>query len=813
MKLKVFIILFIFFFLFNAYQEPTSNYVTKFRNFITRDKDKLMDGVKEFRFISFAIPELSMQENPYWGINDTFSQEDAIKTIAIMGGKVTRPYVFSIKTKGKSTTHVLAPGVYNEECFKSFDNLLMLCNKYGVRLVVPFIDTWAWWGGITEFSAMRGKDKSEFWTDTQLKQDFKDLIKYVLNRKNTLTGIAYKDDPAILAWETGNELRQSTVDWTIEMAAYIKSIDPKHLVMDGRDGDHFQKCIDDPNIDIMTSHYYGSDFVKRFNADYNKIKGKKAFIVGEFGLVDNDEIQSLVNAIVDSGATGGMIWSLRQHDIEGGFRWHNEGGTKYYAYHYPGFSQGESYNEQFIVSLIHDAAYKINDLKVPPLAPPESAPVLLPIKSVSDIRWRGVVGARGYDVERANSLKGKWVVIGKNISDSVFDENFIINKKVRNPFENVEETIKYRILFQDHTTVAGKTYYYRIKAVNESGVSKYSNVEKIENSKVEYGIILDELDDFSKIKSRSKNLAFNKEFPEFFNNDSSRLIKKGDGNESIVYQTITDINSFQVIAYSGEKENFITIYASENGKQYNKLDAQTFSFKVDNVNKFRIIFQAESLPSSIKYLKIEIPGTVTSDLEIGKVVIGYGSMKAALIAPPKVFKYSGPVTIDDFEGYQGNDEGLKKNFTQNSGGGKLTLMLDKNNKSNGNYGLKYEYNFGSATYAGGSFNLNDSNWTGNDTINLWIKPDGSKNIFVIQFREANGEYWELRNTELLKGNAPQLLTISLTQFKQPQWGGKVDGKLDVSEIKEFSFFINKGDESTADSGTLYFDEIAIIKTK
>ncbi len=812
MKLKMFIILFVFFFLLNACQKPDNNNLSKFKNFITREKDKLMDGNKELRFISFAIPELSMQENPYWGINDTFSQEDAIKTIANMGGKVTRPYVFSIKTKGKSTTHVLAPGEYNEVCFKSFDYLLMLCNKYGVRLVVPFIDTWAWWGGITEFSAMRGKDKSEFWTDPRLKEDFKNLIKYVLNRKNTISGVVYKDDPAILAWETGNELRQSTALWTVEMAAYIKSIDPKHLVMDGRDIDHFQECIDDPNIDIMTSHYYGSDFVKRFNTDYNKIKGKKAFIVGEFGLVDNDEIKSLVNAIVDSRATGGMIWSLRQHDIDGGFRWHNEGGTKYYAYHYPGFPQGESYNEQFIVSLIREAAYKINKQKVPSLPAPDASPVLLPVKAVSDIRWRGVVGARGYNIERSENLKGKWVIIGKNISDSVFDENFIINKKVHNPFEKVDETIKYRILFQDHTAIAGKTYFYRVKAVNEFGMSKYSNIEKIENAIVEYGIILDDLEDFSKIESKSKDFAFNKKSPELFNFDRSRLIKKGNGKESIIYHTINDINSFQVIAYSGGKEIFISVFTSENGKEYNKLNPQVFLFNVDD-NKYRIIFQSESLPSSIKYLKIEIPETAASDLEIGKVMIGYGGMKVALVTPPKDFTYAGTVKVDDFESYQGSIESFKKNFSQNSGGGKLTLLLDKKVKSNGNYGLKYQYDFGTSTYAGGSINLTSINWTGNDTISLWIKPDGSKNIFVVQFREGNGEYWELRNTELLSEKTPQIINISLADFKQPPWGGKVDGKLDVSEIKEISFYINKGDGSTMDSGILFLDDIAVIMTK
>lgn len=65
----------------------------------------------------------------------------------------------------------------------------------------------------------------------------------MLTRVNSFTGIAYKDDPTIFAWELMNEPRcQSDLsgkpiqDWTAEMAAYVKSIDSKHLVEVGLEG-------------------------------------------------------------------------------------------------------------------------------------------------------------------------------------------------------------------------------------------------------------------------------------------------------------------------------------------------------------------------------------------------------------------------------------------------------------------------------------------------------------------------------------------------------------------------------------------------
>ena len=46
---------------------------------------------------------------------------------------------------------------------------------------------------------------------------------------------AYKDDPAILAWETGNELYYPTLPWTLELAKLIKQdIGAKQLIMDGK---------------------------------------------------------------------------------------------------------------------------------------------------------------------------------------------------------------------------------------------------------------------------------------------------------------------------------------------------------------------------------------------------------------------------------------------------------------------------------------------------------------------------------------------------------------------------------------------------
>jgi hypothetical protein len=56
-----------------------------------------------------------------------------------------------------------------------------------------------------------------------------------------VNGIAYKDDPKILAWQHGNELGgwdgpSPPADWTLELSALMKSFTPNTLVMDGTQG-------------------------------------------------------------------------------------------------------------------------------------------------------------------------------------------------------------------------------------------------------------------------------------------------------------------------------------------------------------------------------------------------------------------------------------------------------------------------------------------------------------------------------------------------------------------------------------------------
>lgn len=437
-------------------------------DFITRSGDKLKDGAKEFKFIGVNAMVLgSGDDSTVWRLQDPFTQEDYFKTANQMGFTALRSYTLAVKRATDPADikkHYMGPGSYGEDAFVVMDRALQLANKYHVRLIIPLIDKYKYAnGGTADFAAFRGMPESAFWTDETVKSDFKNFINYVVNRTNTLTGVKYKDDKAILCWETGNEIWPEYSDWTAEMAAYIKSVDPNHLVMDGRYSysGNIDWSIDDKNVDILNNHYYTGDYAARCDADRDYCRGKRPFIVGEFGNNTVQALQALTDRVVSNGTTGALYWAMRGHRPEGGYYWHN---YNWQALHWPGFPAMESeYGEISICDDLRSKAYQIRGLTLPDLPVPD-APGLLAISDVNHINWQGSAGAQRYDVERATSIDGPWTTVAQDVYDG-----------------NIHSISPYT-LFSDTTAPAGTALYYRVKAKNRNGdASGYSNVAYVYN--------------------------------------------------------------------------------------------------------------------------------------------------------------------------------------------------------------------------------------------------------------------------------------------------------------------------------------------
>lgn len=465
-----------------------------FEHFVTRRGDVLMDGEREFRFIGVNMPGLILPYDFTLGIEERmkppapWEQEDGFRTLDQMNARVVRWWNLPVRPPSlrdrPTWHHVQGPGEFNEESFRAIDNALALANRYRVRVIFCFTaEAGDYLGGIGTYAAWRGRKRAEFWTDPQVREDFKATLRYVLTRRNTVTGVEYRNDRAILCWEFGNELRTQPDAWAAEMARFIKSIDPNHLVMDARDS----RVPAEPlaEIDIYTRHYYGGDWVKNCAADRARLKGRRPFIVGEFGLsADVAMVERFLDEVIADGTSGALLWSMYFHHRDGGFYWHQIfTHPSLSSYHWPGFSSGAAHREKELLALLRRKAFAIEGRKAPPLPVP-SAPELLPIGDVPLISWRGSTGAGGYDIERAGSPDGPWTTIARDVSDA---------------------DTAYRPLFSDTSARTGGRYWYRIRARNESGLSAPSNV--VGPVQIKALCLADELKDFSLVAGRSDSLS------------------------------------------------------------------------------------------------------------------------------------------------------------------------------------------------------------------------------------------------------------------------------------------------------------------
>ena len=577
----------------------------QFKNFITVKGDKLMDGDAELRFISCNVPNLHYIEDylPFngtnqWRLPDEFEIRDALLSIKQMGGKVARIYVFSVRKEGDTVEifHVEGPGKFNEEAFKTFDKVLQIANEVGIRLIVPFVDNWWWWGGPKEYAAFRGKPKDAFWTDEQLIADFKKTIEFVLQRTNTITGIPYKQDKAVLAWETGNEI-SPPFSWTKEIAAYIKSIDANHLVLEGSGAREISKeALEDPNLDILATHYYhdAKAAVNFIVKNRQMTKGKKPFIVGEFGIVPTEDIRMITDTVINQGLSGAMIWSLRFRNRDGGFYHHYEY-NNYEAYRWPGFPSGDFYDERNVLTLLREKAHEIDGTTTERLPVP-AAPRLLEISDAAEISWQGSTGAESYTVERKQETDTLWTVVGSDVDESRY---------------------QYRPLFSDESAEPGKEYLYRIKAKNETGQSDYSNV--VGPVDVTARTLVDEMENFNKIFQKDGELKLlTTEDIRRAKEDRSRLA--GSAGSYIIYQLSGKGSEITVDYFVADSTKTIGVSVSKDLNKFSDIATKkelTIFGKNDYEFFDAVTLRGTNIPDDSKYLKISLDnGIQISRIEI-----------------------------------------------------------------------------------------------------------------------------------------------------------------------------------------------------
>lgn len=183
-------------------------------------------------------------------------------------------------------------GNLNEELLQGLDFLLAAMAERDMKAVLYLNNFWQWSGGMSQYVAwftdtpvldpdVTGEwnafmeNSARFYRIEEAQQLYREVIRKLINRTNTVTGIPYHSDPTIMSWQLANEPRPGSdahgrpfypqfETWIHETAGYIKSLAPRQLVSTGNEGAMgtlgdaglFEKSHRSDNVDYLTFHMW-----------------------------------------------------------------------------------------------------------------------------------------------------------------------------------------------------------------------------------------------------------------------------------------------------------------------------------------------------------------------------------------------------------------------------------------------------------------------------------------------------------------------------------------------------------------------------
>jgi mannan endo-1,4-beta-mannosidase len=555
-------------------------------------------------FVSFNLPNLHYIEDDalfdsvrHQRLPDEFEIRDGLDTIRLMGGRIVRIYVLSVR-KGTdppgAVRHVVGPGQFNEDAFVALDRVLAIAAELDLRVILPFVDNWPHWGGIAEYAAFRGKPREAFYTDEQLLHDFEATIDKVLLRINTINGRAYRDDPTIWAWETGNELQRPD-KWAARVTKYIKERDGKHALIDGTYGPTVREAsLIDPNVDIVSSHHYGQvkTNIRLIDDNVRRIQGRKRYFIGEFGLWPVADTERMLRHLLTLPIEGALIWGLRGHNRDGGFYHHMEK-PPFQSFHFTGSDSGAAYDEQATMDLMRTLAFGAQNVPVPTIPAPHP-PAMIEVSSHGALRFRGALGARDYAIERQLAPDGPWQVIADH-----YDET----------------RVPYRP-FVDVAAPMGQKVRYRVSAANETGRSEPSAPS--EEAHIEGRLLVDEMDQSPSPARSDSQVEVTTEYEGRCKMDRVRL--KGAPGARVVYRPEGRATTVRIYAFTLKAGQAFDLEWSADGHDFAKLPSVEESFHLPGDNP-EVMWPVRITATAIPATAREVAITWLMPAQIGRVEI------------------------------------------------------------------------------------------------------------------------------------------------------------------------------------------------
>jgi hypothetical protein len=335
----------------NFYKNYTLAFRGEFLNIYQRTDFVISEGAElyykgqPFRFVGVNAYNL-LYENPD-------NMRRTIREAKKYGFTVIRFWAF-----GEGFPGAMQPqaGVLDEERALRLDLLLAAAREENIRVIPVLGNYWHDYGGAPHYLGWLGlkgttlRERNSFFTNPDAKHLYRNYMEKIVQRQNAINEIWYKDDPTILAWEIINEPRSAgreqqaiVLAWLDEMGRYVRSLDKKHLILNGIEG-FIDGVYEDPSgpemtagnsmasINIASGHFYRKYLQDK--QDPEQITAvleawtqkthllNKPLIIGEAGFpheVDVDRgqwISLLLTSAAANNISGVLLWnwSLTAHE-------------------------------------------------------------------------------------------------------------------------------------------------------------------------------------------------------------------------------------------------------------------------------------------------------------------------------------------------------------------------------------------------------------------------------------------------------------------------------------------------------------------
>ncbi|TVY23980.1 Mannan endo-1,4-beta-mannosidase [Lachnellula hyalina] len=282
--------------------------------------------------------------NTYWiGFLTNNSDVDIVMThLAASKLKVLRVWGFNDVTSTPSSGTVWYQSFINgsdpvintgSDGLERLDYVVQSAEAHNISLIINFVNNWSDYGGMAAYVSYYGLSANTAWyTSTAAQAQYQKYIAAVVAR--------YKTSKNIFAWELANEPRCSGCDtsvitsWVNTTSAYIKGLDPNHMVAIGDEGfglsggasgdyvyssgegESFHDNLALSTIDFGTYHLYPSSWGEndtwaqqwiQNHADVGTALGKPV-ILEEYGPTNHTVDLTWQQWVLSTQTAGDMYW-------------------------------------------------------------------------------------------------------------------------------------------------------------------------------------------------------------------------------------------------------------------------------------------------------------------------------------------------------------------------------------------------------------------------------------------------------------------------------------------------------------------------